>query len=206
MTVERWLTPTDLKLLGQLARTPNLVRAAKAIGITRDRAVYRLRRLGRMYGRPAATSRRGRGALGSTALTALGRRLLPSSLAHRPGLNHWEGVFQSHPSPHVDLGSGRRLWVAFRAHPHERVAVDVDPESFVVARRRFESSARNVLKAQVEALRPSGAGRVRVDATWEGLRVRAVVTSLSVHRLGIARGTPAFFYLKAVGVRRAPSR
>lgn len=201
--VERWLTPVDRKLLAALDRTPNVVHAARGLGITRDRAVYRLQRLRRLYGKPAAIGHRGGGAVGATTLTPFGRSLLHGPGGGHARANRWQGTFEASPTPHVDLGEGRRLEVAFRGQPGESVCVEVDPETFVIARGRFESSARNVLEGRVEALRPLTSGRVVVLARWAGLPLRALVTPGSVKRLRLAPGRPAFFYLKAVAVRRA---
>lgn len=202
MTTEQWLTPTDRRLLAALRTRPSLVQAARALGITRDKAVYRLQRIRRLYGKPAAVGHRGGGAVGATTLTAFGRSLLRGGEGAHRGANRWLGVYYASPSPHVDLGNGRELEVAFAARPHEHLRVEVDPESFVIARTHFESSARNVLNVTVESVRPYGPGRVRVHARWGGLRVRATVTPASVQRLRLARGRSAFFYLKAVAVRK----
>ncbi len=163
MSGERWLTPTDVRLLGSLARTPNLVRAARAIGIERDRAVYRLQRLSRLYGRAVAVGRRGGVTPGATRLTALGRRLLERAGGPSTSAQHWVGSFHVGPPPRVVVGPGRELVVSFRASDGQRVAVDVDPEAFVVARRRAELSARNVLRARARPGRPPAArdGRAR---------------------------------------------
>lgn len=205
MTSERWLTPIDLKLLRALGRTPNLVRAARAVGITRDRAVYRIARLRRLYGRAAAVGRRGGGALGSTTLTKFGRALLrpASPPPARFGMVQWTGIYRGGPSPHVDLPGGRRIVVAFRARPGSSVALELDPETVIVSRTRFESSARNVLRVRIVALRAIAAGRVALEARWDGLPIRAIVTPGSAARLGLAPGRNAFFYVKAVAVRRA---
>jgi molybdopterin-binding protein len=82
------------------------------------------------------------------------------------------------------------------------VTVEADPESFVIARERFELSARNVFKARLEGIRPLTSGRVVLLARWGGLAVRAALTPGSVQRLKLTRGQSAFFYLKAVAVRK----
>lgn len=205
MVADRYLTPTDVKLLGALASTTNLVRAARTVGISRDRAVYRLERIGRLYGKPAAAGHRGRGATGSTTLTPFGRRLLAPRRGEGPADNRWEGVFHPRPGPHVDLAEGRSLTVAFRAHPGERVTLSAPPEAFLLARRRFESSARNVLRALLTRVHPLGNGQVLVEGRWEGLPVRAAVTASSARRLRLAAGESVYFYLKAIAVRKVPS-
>ena len=203
MTAERWVTPLDQRLLTELDRTPNVVRAAQVLGISRDRAVYRLQRLARLYGRPATLGRRGGGGVGATTLTPFGRSLLHAGAGRRPGTNRWAGRYRARPSPHIDLGPGRRLEVAFRAKPDTLVTVEVEPESFLIARGTFESSARNVLPARLTDLRSLRSGRVEVRADWNGTPIRATLTPGSVRRLGLAPGRRAYFYLKAVAVRRA---
>ena len=202
MTAEQWLTPTDLRLLRTLQGTPNLVRAAHRLGIPRDRAVYRLERLRRLYGKPAAIGRRGGGKVGATTLTPLGRALVRRAQGAHRGANRWEGTYQLHPSPHVDLGKGYRLAVTFHARPASSATIEVDPESFVVARAPFESSARNVLPVVVERVRSHSEGRVVLGARWGPFPVRATLTSGSVRRLRLGRGQPAYFLLKAVAIRK----
>jgi molybdopterin-binding protein/molybdate transport repressor ModE-like protein len=206
MSSERWLTPVDVRLLSELAREPNLVHAAKALGIGRDRAVYRLERLARLYGGIVAAGHRGGATPGATRLTPLGRRLLRSAVGASAAANRWAGVYRTRPSPRVELAPGAALEVAFRGHDGERVAVEVDPESFVVARSPVDLSARNALVATVEQVRTHADGTAALVATWAGTPVRVALTSGSVRRLGLAPGARAYLYLKAVAVRRAPSR
>ena len=205
MTREAFLTPTDRRLLRALAREPNLVHAARRLGIGRDRAVYRLRRLHRLYGRPIATGHPG-GArrAGATVLTPLGRRLangISPSPPPRPSQS-WVGVYSVGAPPTVTLGAGAALVVAFRAVDRAKVRVAVDPETILVADRRFASSARNVLEVVVGRItRRPGGGRL-LHARWAGRTIRAAVTEESVARLGIAPGRRVVLYLKAVSVRR----
>lgn len=201
MTIERWVSPVDHRLLAALRRVPNLVHAARSIGITRDRAVYRLQRLRHLYGRPAATGHRGGGATGATTLTPFGRSLL-QPMRHAPAnTNRWRGIYRPGPPPHVDLGAGRVLEVSFRAPSEGSVTIEVDPESFVIARRPLLTSARNVFAARMESFRPLSSGRVLLTARWKSLRVRAILTPGSIRRLRLARGQSAYFLLKAVAVR-----
>ncbi len=204
MSTERWLTPTDVRLLHALERVPNLVKAARRAGIGRDRAVYRLQRLRRLYRAPVARGERGGRRAGSTHLTALGHRVLRSVSAPRPpnARQQWSGTYRAGAPPIVDLGRGARLEVVFRAKDAERVRVEIDPEMVVVARGRFESSARNTLPAEVAAVAPRPGGRATVIALWRGRPVRVALTQASVDRLRLVPGTRVYLYLKAVAVRR----
>ena len=204
MTREPSLTPTDVRLLRELERTPNVVRAARAIGIRRDRAVYRLRRLGSLFG-PVAAAVRGGVQGGSTRLTPLGRRLLARTRGDRPGSNRWTGAYRRGPPPSVDLGPGRRLEVTFPAREGARVTVEVDPDALIVALRPAELSARNGLRATVERVRLRADGTALVTARWAGAPVRAEVTVGSVRRLRLAPGRTVVLYAKAVSVRRRVS-
>lgn len=206
MTQEAFLTPTDRRLLRALAREPNLVHAARRLGIGRDRAVYRLRRLRRLYGRPIATGHPGgAGRAGATVLTAFGRRLAHGSAAAAPRPSQsWVGVYCAGSPPTVTFGAGAALVVAFRAADRAKVRVAVEPETILVAGRRFDSSARNVLSVVVARItRRPGGGRL-LHARWGGRTIRAAITDESVARLGIAPGRRVLLYLKAVSVRRIP--
>ena len=206
MTREASLTPTDIRLLGALARTANVVRASRSLGIGRDRAVYRLRRMRRLYGAPVTEAARGGRSGGRTRLTALGRQLLDRASGSRPGANRWSGPFHRGPPATVELGAGRRLEVAFRAPDGARVTVEVDPDAWVLARRPAELSARNAVRAVVASVRRRRDGTAIVTVRWGPDPVRAEVTVGSLGRLGIARGRPVIFYAKAVAVRRVPTR
>ena len=205
MTQEAFLTPTDRRLLRALAREPNLVHAARRLGIGRDRAVYRLRRLRRLYGRPIATGHPGgAGRAGATVLTALGRRLAHGSAAAPRPSQSWVGVYSAGSRPTVTVGAGAALVVAFRAADRAKVRVAVEPETILVAGRRFDSSARNVLSVVVARItRRPGGGRL-LHARWGGRTIRAAITDESVARLRIAPGRRVLLYLKAVSVRRIP--
>ncbi|HTW55355.1 MAG TPA: TOBE domain-containing protein [Thermoplasmata archaeon] len=202
MTSDRpTLTATDRRLLAALDRTPNLVRAARAIGVPRDRAVYRLERLRRLFG-PVTVTVRGGAAGGGTQLTAAGRRLLARALGPPPSANRWTGRYRRGPPPTVELAPGCALVVGFRAADGARVTVDVAPEAFVIARRPAELSARNALPATVERVRPRADGTAGLDVRWGPVRVRAELTVPSIARLGLAPGRRVILYAKAVGVRR----
>jgi molybdate transport repressor ModE-like protein len=204
VTPEASLTPTDVRLLGELERTGNVVRASRALGIDRDRAVYRLRRLARLYGAVTAAARGGaRG--GGTHLTPLGRRLLARARGDRPGANRWSGRYRRGPPPTVEVAPGFRLEVTFHAAEGARVTVEADPDGLILARRPAELSARNALFAVVETVRRRADGTAVVVARWGADRVRAELTVGSLRRLRIAAGRPVIFYAKAVSLRRVPS-
>jgi molybdopterin-binding protein/molybdate transport repressor ModE-like protein len=202
---ERWLAPVDVRLLGELAYEPNLVHAARAIGVGRDRAVYRLKRLARLFGQPVAVGRRGGPHPGATHLTPLGRRLLRAATGVHPGANLWTGEYRAGPPPKVFFDAGAALEVSFRAREGSPVTVEVDPEEFVVARRPVTLSARNELRSNVERVRVHPDGTATLVARWGERPVRVALTAGSVERLGLTPGTRAYLYVKAVAVRRAPS-
>jgi len=201
MSSERWLTPVDMRLLRELEREPNLVHAARDLGIGRDRAVYRLARMSRLYGGPVAKGAHGGKVPGGTHLTALGRRLLTGPV-HGPGANRWVGEYRTGPPPHVSLAGGAALEVSFPGRNGEPVQVEVDPAAIVVGLRPLDSSARNVLPVIVSAVRARGGLQTEILGTWHGLTVRVVVTPRSVERLRLAPGRAAYLHVKAPSVRR----
>jgi molybdopterin-binding protein/molybdate transport repressor ModE-like protein len=202
MSAERWLTPVDVRLLAELEREANLVHAARAIGVGRDRAVYRLERLARLFGGAVALGQHGGVTPGATRLTPLGRRLLRGATGGRPGANRWSGIYRRVPSPRVVLGPNLELEVAFRGKDGDGVTVEVDPEAFVVARRRVDLSARNALHVIVERVQRHPDGTALLKTRWDGRPIRVAITSGSVDRLHLAPGARAYLYVKAVAVRR----
>ena len=205
MTGERWVTPLDLRLLDRLTTEPNLVRAARELGIGRDRALYRLLRLRRLYGGPVARSHRGGTTPGRTELTALGRRLLAPSSGTSSRTNRWTGTYHRLPGPRVVFPGGTGLDVSFRYRDEEPVTIEIDPESIVIGRQRAELSTRNVLSATVTAVRRNRSGTAELTARWGDRSVRVALTASSVDRLGLRPGSRAYLFLKAVAVRRAPT-
>jgi molybdate transport system regulatory protein len=205
----------DLALLRSLERERSVVAASRQLGISRDRAVYRLERLRRAVGGPVVASVRGGSGHGGTRLTELGHRvarrgfdsveLVPArSGAALASPNRLSGIYRRDPTPVIELDRGLRLRVAFDANDGERVGLRLDPEAVLVARRRFATSARNVLRGTVESIRPAGPlGRTLVLRVGD-LRLRAAVTAEPIRQLGIAPGASVYLYVKATALRRAP--
>jgi molybdopterin-binding protein/molybdate transport repressor ModE-like protein len=199
---DRWVTPLDRRLLRRLAAEPSAARAARALGVGRDRVVYRLARLRRLYGAPVVEAARGGPGTGGSRLTRLGRSLLRASSGLRPPGNRWSGVYRGRPSPRVALSPSAELAVAFRAPDGARVDVGIDPEAFVVGRHKVALSARNVLEGTVATVRRKGDGTATLRVLWARRPVRVALTGGSVERLRLAPGVRVYLYLKAVAVRR----
>lgn len=223
MTRKSLVTNTDVALLRSLAQERSLVGASRRVGISRDRAVYRIARLTRAFGGPVVESVRGGADHGETVLTELGDRIVrggfesvelldarPVTPLPHPNLLH--GVYHKEPTPEVRVGRALRLRVAFPAEEGQAVSLLLDPEAVVVARRRFPSSARNVLSGTVEGVRraPGSLGLTLV-VRCSGARFRVALTEEPVHRLRLRPGVPVWLYVKATALRRvgdgsAPSR
>ncbi|MGB6441893.1 MAG: TOBE domain-containing protein, partial [Thermoplasmata archaeon] len=151
---------------------------------------------------------------GITLLTPLGDRIVRGGfdsvelLDARPltpsaSPNVLRGVYRRSPNPEVRVARSLRLRVAFPAEEGETVAMLLDPEAVVVARRRFPSSARNVLRGTVEALRRSrGSDAVTLVARCSGARLRVAITEEPVRQLGLRPGAPVVLYVKATALRR----
>jgi len=208
-------------LLRALAGERSVVAAGRHVGLSRDRATYRLARLARAFGGPVVTSVRGGRAHGATRLTPLGDRivrrgfdsveLLDAQPVAPPSVsNLLHGVYHRAPAPEVTIGRDVHLRVAFPADDGEPVAVVLDPESILVARQKFPSSARNVLPATVVQVRPGSDALERTLVVRAGpVRLRVAITEEPVQQLGLVRGTRVWLYVKATAVRRvgrAPSR
>ncbi len=215
------VSSTDLALLAALRGERSVVAASRRVGISRDRAVYRLERLERAFGGPVVRSARGGRGHGGTVLTELGDRVArggfdavelvdarPVSRLDPP--NVLSGTYVGGPAPEVRVGTGLRLRVAFPAESGETVRLLLDPESVLVALRRFPSSARNVLEGTVVRLYPDpGQGRRTIAVRVDGTLLRAAVTAETVRALRLAAGRPVVLYVKATALRRvarAPSR
>lgn len=212
------VTSADVELLRSIARERSVVAASRRLGISRDRAVYRIARLARAFGGPVVEAVRGGASHGGTALTPLGDRVVRGGfesvelLDGRPALplglpNLLRGTYRRQPAPEVRVGRELRLRVAFDADDGERVALVLDPEAVVLARHRFLSSARNVLSGRVEAVRrgrhePAPTVVVRSG----GQRFRVAVTEEGIGQLGLRRGRPVWLYVKATALRRVAGR
>ncbi len=210
----RIVTDTDVALLQSLAHERSVVAASRRIGISRDRAVYRLSRLGQAFGGPVVTGVRGGRSFGGSRLTPLGDRIVREGfdsvellkarpLANPSRSNLLHGVFHPGPSPTVVVGPGLKLRVSFVAEEAEPVSLLLDPESILVARGRFASSARNVLAAVVDEIRPGpGAHGRTVLARVGRVSLRASVTEETVAQMRLVRGARVFLYVKATALRR----
>jgi len=208
------VTDTDVALLRSLARESSVVAASRSVGISRDRAIYRLARLERAFGGPVVTGVRGGRSHGGTSLTELGDRIVRDGfdsvelLDARPVAplsypNHLEGTYASTPAPEVRLDRGLRLRVAFTAADGARVGVMIDPETILVARHRFASSARNVLPGVVERIErgPGARGPTLVVRTGPET-FRVAITEEPIRQLRLRSGARIWLYVKATAIRR----
>jgi molybdopterin-binding protein/molybdate transport repressor ModE-like protein len=206
---EQVLTPSDVALLATLSQEPNLVQACRQLGMSRDRGMYRLRRMGRAIGAPVVRTARGGVHAGRTQLTPQGRALLRRGVAplrrggpsEQRGARVLEGTWTAGPEPSVLLRGGLRLRVSFAAAPGSRVVVAVDPESILVARRTFPTSARNVLRGEVEGIEAGAPNRWTLTVRARGALFDAAVTPASVRALHLRPGVPVVLYLKATAIR-----
>ena len=208
------VTDTDVDLLRAVGRQGSVVGASRTLGITRDRANYRIAQLERAFGGAVVASERGGRVHGDTRLTALGDRIVrqgfdsfeisdtrPSAPPLRSNL--LRGTYRAGACPEVVLRSGVRLRVAFTARDGEPISLLLDPESILVARGRFPSSARNVLRATVVGV---DRGRAPFEANLLARagtdRLRIAVTGDSARRLELAKGRTVWLYVKATALRR----
>jgi molybdate transport repressor ModE-like protein/molybdopterin-binding protein len=208
------ITDTDVALLRSLGGARSIVAASRTVGITRDRATYRIARLERALGGPVVASVRGGRSHGESHLTALGDLLLRRGfdsvelldarpLAPPSPSNRLDGTYHRSPAPQVAFGPGLAWRVAFDAEEGERVSMLLDPEAVLLARRRFPSSARNVHRATVESVRPGLGPLSRTVVLRAGpLRLRVAVTEEPVRELHLSRGAPVWLYVKATALRR----
>jgi molybdate transport repressor ModE-like protein/molybdopterin-binding protein len=207
------VTDQDVALLRSVGRERSVVAASRRVGISRDRAVYRLHRLARAFGGPIVASARGGRAHGGTQLTELGDRIVRGGfdsvelldarpLAPLSASNRLSGIYHRAPFPEVVVGRVLHLRVAFAAEDGEPVSLLLDPEAVLVARERFASSARNVLAGRVVSVRPAGPDGRTVVVRVGSVRLRASVTPEPVRQLGLRPGAKVVLYVKATALRR----
>ncbi|HTT15464.1 MAG TPA: TOBE domain-containing protein [Thermoplasmata archaeon] len=214
MTRPSVVTNADVALLRSLARERSVVAASRRVGMSRDRAVYRIARLERAFGGRVVRGVRGGRAHGGSQLTELGDRivrggfdsieLLEARPLVRPATpNRVHGTYRRSPEPGLSIDGGPRLRVAFPAGDGDRVTALLDPEAILVARQRFPTSARNVLPATVEAVGgpPGALGRSLTVRTGR-LRLKVAVTDATVRQLKLRRGARVQLYVKATAIRR----
>jgi len=212
------VTSTDVELLRALALERSLVGASRRLGISRDRAMYRIERLARAFGGPVVQTAKGGRHHGGSLLTPLGDRVLRGGFESvelvnaRPVTplalpNLLRGTYRRLPDPEVRVGRSLRLRVAFDADDGAPTAVLLDPEAIVVARHQFPTSARNVLRGTVEGVRPGrgGAGPT-VVVRCSGRRLRVAMTPSGVRQLGLRGGVSVWLYVKATALRRVQDR
>ncbi|MCI4366435.1 MAG: TOBE domain-containing protein [Thermoplasmata archaeon] len=208
------VTDADVALLRTLSTEHSVVAASRRVGISRDRATYRIARMERAFGGPVVDSVRGGRGHGGSRLTPLGDRIIRQGfdsvelLQARPmaPLSHsnlFHGVYRSVPAPEVLVGRGVRLRVAFAAEDGEPVAVLLDPEAILLARGKFPSSARNVIAGTVRSVgRRAGPRGSTIVVQVGALRLRAAVTAESVGQLRLRPGARVWLYVKATALRR----
>jgi molybdate transport system regulatory protein len=207
------VTPLDIALLAALDRDGSVVAAARDVGISRDRAVYRLERLRARAGGPVVNAHRGGTRGGGSGLTPRGRAVLsggaeaaswPSNAPppHHQGIT---GVYRSEPEPHVVAPDGFSAAVAFAAEDGQKVTVTIDPESIVVALGAMRSSARNAWEGVVERVRRPRAdgptGRRELTVRLGAHRLSVALTARSVASLGLRPGRRVTLLAKATAVR-----
>ena len=212
---EHLLTPLDLALLRAISDVGSLAQACRKIGIGRDRGVYRIRRLELLLGTPVVRAERGgTSGGGGSELTKTGASLLrqgvgpldregegegPGEVAPLP--DPLVGRWHAAPAPCVELDNGLRLFVGFRRPEGDLVGISVNPDAVVVARRRFPSSAQNVLLSRVLSLAPLSESRVLLTAEVRGVRLSSCITPQARRSLGLRKASRVYLYVKANAVR-----
>jgi molybdate transport system regulatory protein len=207
------VTPLDVALLAALERRRSVVAAAREVGISRDRAVYRLTRLRQRAGGPIVNARRGGASGGGTGLTARGRAVLSGgaeaaswpSEGSPPRHQGFTGVYHAEPDPHVVADDGFEAAVAFAAEDGARIGVTMDPEAIVVAIGAVRSSARNAWDGVVERIRSpkdgAESGRRELTVRVGRRRIQVALTARSVGSLELTPGTRVTLLAKATAVR-----
>jgi molybdate transport system regulatory protein len=208
------VTPLDVALLAAVDRTRSVVAAARSLGVSRDRAVYRIERLGRRMGGPVVAARRGGRAGGTSVLTPRGRSVVAGGAeavawpaSQRPPHHQgFVGTYRNDPEPRVVGSDGFSASVAFRARDGESVGVTVDPEAIVVVLGPTRSSARNAWPGVVERIRrggtSDGSARRELVVRVGARRLAVAITERSVRALGLRAGRRVTLLAKATAVRR----
>jgi molybdate transport repressor ModE-like protein/molybdopterin-binding protein len=208
------VTPLDISLLAAVDRVGSVVAAARSVGVSRDRAVYRIARLRERAGGAVVTTRRGGAAGGRTGLTARGRAVLEGGAeaaawpegGRPPRHQNLTGVYRTDPEPRLFASDGFSAAVAFVARDGERLTVTLDPEAIVVALGTTRSSARNSWPGVVEKVRtPAGdgpAGRRELSVRVGRHSLTVAVTERSVRALGLKPGRRVTLLAKATALRR----
>jgi molybdate transport system regulatory protein len=214
VTRPRPVTDADIALLEAIRDGPSVVAASRRLGISRDRAVYRLARLETAFGGPIVVGRRGGAGHGESRLSALGERIVHGgyeaveildarATVPPPRANRLSGTYRDGPGPAIVLSGGATVRVAFPGEPGERVTALLDPDSILVGLRRFPTSARNVLAARVVAISPGTTPGARTIVAAIGPdRLRVTVTEESRRRLGLTPGRAIWLFVKATAIRR----
>jgi molybdate transport system regulatory protein len=204
------VTPLDIALLAALDRDGSVVAAARSVGVSRDRAVYRLARLRERAGGPIVRAHHGGSSGGGSGLTAKGRAVLSAGSeaaawpdpARPPRHQSLTGIYRSDPEPHLEGPDGFVAEVAFAAQDGERVTVTIDPEAIVVAIGPLRSSARNSWPGVVERIRGAGGSRRDLVVRVGRHQLAVAVTERSIRSLGLAPGRRVTLLAKATALRR----
>lgn len=207
---EHLLTPLDIDLLQGIAEEGSLAAVCRSLRIARDRGVYRLRRLERTVGVAVVRSTRGGRTPGGSTLTPAGAALLRRGVGSLDQVRRsalagpsprLSGVWRARPQFHVDLEGGPSLFVGFRREEGAPVDVAILPDAVLVARDRFVTSARNVLRGRVMALHTERPWRVLLEVDVGGARFPAWVTPEACRDLRLSKGAIVYLYVKANAIR-----
>jgi molybdopterin-binding protein len=103
----------------------------------------------------------------------------------------------------VRIAGGVTLAVGFEARERESVRLLLDPESVLIARERFATSARNVLLGRIEAIHPRDAQSRLVAVRVGRARLQAAVTPCAIEELRLRPRARVYLYVKATALRRS---
>ena len=97
----------------------------------------------------------------------------------------------------VDLGNG--VHIEMTEAKAGKVSVFVDPKEIIISRKRFASSARNVLKGKITEVKDAGnVAKVTVDA---GKPFTVQITKKSLAEMKLSLGTEVYLAFKASSVQ-----